>query len=250
MSDHEREASQLQTSLNLSLPPIAVAFSDTVPEGVSAFDGVVAGGCSFWEEAATQTFATTASDHALCSIGIHTHNMADAPESQQGELQATLQAMVGLDYVRDEEVAGIPVLEREAKHVVYGPLAGFPVTPDLVLIFAHAQQGLILSEAVQRVDGDVPPAMGRPACAVVPQALNGGNAAMSLGCCGARAYLDALTDQVALWALPATKLGEYCGQIEVLADGNKTLTAFHERRRNDIAGGERPSVQDSLERIS
>ena len=34
------------------------------------------------------------------------------------------------------------------------------------------------------------PAMGRPACAVVPQAINSGQAALSLGCCGARAYLD------------------------------------------------------------
>ena len=74
------------------------------------------------------------------------------------------------------------------------------------LAFAHAQHGLILSEAVARVDGGTPPAMGRPACAIVPQVLNQQRAAMSLGCCGARAYLDALTDDVALWALPAHRL--------------------------------------------
>jgi len=117
-------------------------------------------------------------------------------------------------------------------------------------LFAHAQQGLILSEAAGRVDKDVPPAMGRPACAVIPQVLNQGYAAMSLGCCGARAYLDALSDSVAMWAFPGRKLDQYCEQIAVLARANKTLTAFHTRRRVDIESGQRPTVRQSLERVS
>ncbi len=92
--------------------------------------------------------------------------------------------------------------------------------------------------------------MGRPACAAVPQALNHEVAAMSLGCCGARAYLDTLTDSVALWALPASKLQQYCEQIATFARANKTLTMFHERRRMDVAAGEQPSVRISLERLS
>ncbi|MGE5060559.1 MAG: hypothetical protein ACM3N3_15070 [Betaproteobacteria bacterium] len=74
-----------------------------------------------------------------------------------------------------------------------------------MLIFADALQGLVLSEAVARVDKIAAPAMGRPACAALPQALNAGNAVLSLGCCGARAYLDALDDRVAMWALPGIK---------------------------------------------
>jgi len=92
--------------------------------------------------------------------------------------------------------------------------------------------------------------MGRPACAVIPQVVNHGYAAMSLGCCGARAYLDALTDDVALWALPGSKLDQYCEQILVLARANKTLTAFHKRRREDVEAGKRPTVRESLERLS
>ena len=250
MSDYQRQANQLMTSLELSLQPIAVAFCDVVPNNVPDFDGVVPAGCAFWQEAATHTFATSARDHELCSIGIHTHNMSEAPASQQDELQASLHAMIGLDYVREEEVAAIPVLQREVKHALYGPLADFPVDPEVVFLFAHAQQGLILSEAVDRVDRGVPPAMGRPACAVVPQVLNHGHAAMSLGCCGARAYLDALSDSVALWALPGRKLDQYCEQIEVLARANKTLSAFHQRRRKDVESGERPTVRESLQRFS
>ena len=76
----------------------------------------------------------------------------------------------------------------------------------MVLLFADARQGLVLSEAIARVDGGVPPAMGRPACAALPQAFNHGVAAMSLCCGGARAYLDALSDDTALWALPGSRL--------------------------------------------
>ena len=249
MSDCQSQANQLMASLELSLPPIAMAFCDALPANVSLYDGVVPAGCVFWQEAATRTFATSTKDHELCSIGVHTHHMSQPSISQQGELQEALQAMSGLDYVRPDEAAAIPVMQREVKHVLYGPLSDFPVGPDVILLFAHAQQGLILSEAVARVDSGVPPAMGRPACAVVPQVFNQGRAAMSLGCCGARAYLNELSDSVALWALPGHKLDQYCEQIAVLARANKTLTLFHRRRRIDVTAGERPSVKESLQRL-
>jgi uncharacterized protein (DUF169 family) len=250
MSNYQKLADDLRTSLELSLPPIGVSFCDVVPPNVPSYHGVVPAGCVFWQEAAKRTFFTSTKDHELCAIGVHTHNMAQPSKSHQGELQEALQAMSGLDYVREEEVAAIPVVRREVKHVIYGPLSEFPIDPEVILLFTHARQGLVLSEAVARVDKGIPPAMGRPACAVVPQVLNHGYAAMSLGCCGARAYLDALSDSVALWALPGNKLDQYCAQIMVLAGANKTLTSFHRRRREDIESGQRPTVRQSLERLS
>ena len=248
--ERQSQADRLTEALELSLSPIAIAFPDAVPDGVPEFDGTVAAGCVFWEEAAARTFATSAAHHALCSIGIHTHHLSGAPASQPAELGAALEAMIGLDYVREEEVAAIPVLGREAKHAVYGPLDEFPLDPEVVLLFTDARQSLVLSEAVARVDGGVAPAMGRPACAAVPHAVNGGSAAMSLGCCGARAYLDALSDDVALWALPGSRLDEYSEQIGVLAEANRTLAAFHERRKSDVESGERPTVRESLARLA
>lgn len=250
MSNHAKIADDLFSALQLSLPPIAVSFADVAPANVPQYDGVVPAGCSFWQLAASRTFVTSARDHALCSIGVHTHHMTDAAPSHQSELAEAFKAMSGLDYVRPEEVAAIPVIAREVKHVIYGPLAEFPLDPEVVLLFAHARQGLIISEAVARVDNGVPPAMGRPACAVIPQVLNRGNAAMSLGCCGARAYLDALTDGVAMWAFPGRKLEQYCAEIVTLARANKTLTLFHTRRREDVEGGKQPTVRQSLERLS
>ena len=248
--DRQQQAEQLIASLELSLPPIAIAFRDAVPDGVPEFDGSVPAGCVFWQEAAKRTFATSARHHALCSIGIHTLNLSQAPASQPEELRTTLEAMTGLDYVREEEVAAIPVVRREVKHALYGPLADFAADPEVVLLFADARQGLVLSEAVGRVDGGVPPAMGRPACAVVPQTLNHGLATMSLGCCGARAYLDALSDDTALWALPGGRLDQYCDQIVAFANANRTLAMFHERRRADVESGQRPTVRESLQRLS
>jgi len=250
MSNYQRLANDLMHSLELSLPPIAIAFCDAPPASVPYFDGVVPAGCVFWQEAARRTFVTSTKDHELCSIGVHTHHMSQPSASQQNELQETLQAMSGLDYVRAEEVAAIPVVQREVTHVIYGPLIDFPVDPQVVLLFAHARQGLILSEAVARVDKGAPPAMGRPACAVIPQVLNHGYAAMSLGCCGARAYLDALSDSVALWAFPGSKLDHYCEEIAVLASANKVLTTFHRGRREDVESGKQPTVQQSLNRLS
>ena len=250
MSNNAKLAEGLVASLELALPPIAVSFTDVAPANVPDHDGVVPAGCVFWQEAATRMFVTSAQDHALCAIGVHTHHLAQPAPSYQADLAEALKAMGDLDYVRADEVAAIPVIEREVKHVVYGPLADSRIESDVVLIFAHARQGLILSEAVARVDKSSAPALGRPACAVIPQALNTGNAALSLGCCGARAYLDTLTDDVALWALPGAKLDRYCAEIAVLARANKTLTMFHARRREDIEAGKQPTVRQSLERQS
>ncbi len=250
MNKNPQLAKNLIASLELALPPIALSFADGAPANVPSYDRVVPAGCVFWQKAATRTFVTTAKDHALCSIGVHTHHLADPAPSQQAELAEALKVMSDLDYVRPEEVAAIPVIKRQVKHVIYGPLAEFPLDPEVVLLFAHSRQGLILSEAIARVDEGIPAAMGRPACAVVPQVLNLGNAAMSLGCCGARAYLDLLTDSVAMWALPASKLERYCTEIAALARANKTLTAFHSRRRVDVEAGRQPTVRQSLERLS
>jgi uncharacterized protein (DUF169 family) len=88
--------------------------------------------------------------------------------------------------------------------------------------------------------------MGRPACAIVPQAYNTGRAALSLGCCGARAYLDELTDDVALWAVPGSKLELYVERIAALAQANAVLTTFHQVRRKDVEDGTSPTIKESL----
>ena len=56
MSDYRTLAREFMSSLELSLPPIAISFCDAVPPGVPSFDRVVPAGCSFWQEAAKRAF--------------------------------------------------------------------------------------------------------------------------------------------------------------------------------------------------
>ena len=239
-------ANTLAKCLDLHQAPVAICFAGSVPEGIERHQDRVPAGCRFWQDAATEAFATSAPDHELCAIGVYTHHLQPSP-AQQADLMDALKVFGQLGYVRDEDLPMIPVLETQPAHVIYAPLASTPLPPDVVLIFVKASQTLILSEAAQQVDHQIAPAMGRPACAVVPQVMNTGRAALSLGCCGARAYLDLLTDSVAIFAIPGAKLEAYTRRIEALAHANAVLSRFHELRRRDVNAGLAPTIQESLQ---
>jgi len=245
MSSYSEIARTLNESLGLTRPPVAVCLTETVPAGIDSWSGHSPAGCRFWQEAAERVFATSASDHAHCSIGQYTHNL-DMSAASTTDLHDALQVFASLTYVREEDIAAIPVLASKPRYVIYGPLAKIPVDPDVVLLFVRAGQTLILSEASQQLEGGLPPAMGRPACAIIPQAMNTGRSALSLGCCGARAYLDVLSDDVALYAIAGRTLSAFAERITALAKANEVLTKFHQIRRNDIEAGRTPTVQESL----
>jgi uncharacterized protein (DUF169 family) len=244
-NDYTTTSDVLEKSLALGQPPVAICFTDSIPSGLSSVAGRVPAGCRFWQDGAHKAFATSVFDHNLCAIGVYTHNLQPSP-GQQVELTDALTVFNQLGYVREEDVALIPVLQSQPQYVVYCPLAETPLSPDVVILFVNAKQTLILSEATQQVEKQTPPAMGRPACAIVPQVMNTGRAALSLGCCGARAYLDTLTDDVAVFAIPGAKLDSYTQRIHTLAKANSVLSKFHEIRRRDIAAGQIPTVKGSL----
>ena len=86
MSECAELASRLAQALGPGTAPVAITFNE-------ATDGdrpqvPVAAGCQFWEWGAERRVTTTATDHAACSIGVHTHNLADAPATQADELGA------------------------------------------------------------------------------------------------------------------------------------------------------------------
>lgn len=245
LPDLKALAGTLTGSLRLTQPPVAIAFADSVPPGVTAYSGLSPAGCRFWQDAASRVFATVPRDHDLCAIGVYTHHL-ETTGSVKTDLQDALKVFGDLGYVRPEDMPFIPVLERQPKVVVYGPLASIPVPPDVVLLFVKSDQALILSEASQQLESGLPPALGRPACAVVPQAFNSGRTALSLGCCGARAYLDVLTPDVALYAIPATRLETFTERVAALANANATLTKFHSLRRREVEAGKHPTVRETL----
>ncbi len=247
MSDnnYSRISKSLTDCLHLSQSPVAISFTDTAPAELPTPRATVPAGCRFWQDAAHGAFVTAASDHGMCAIGVHTHNLESSPAQQQ-DLQDALRIFGELGYVTPDDLGLIPVLKTQAKYIVYSPLAESPLPPDVVLLLVNARQTLILSEATQQVENQNAPAMGRPACAVVPQVMNTGGAALSLGCCGARAYLDVLTDDVAIFAIPGAKLEAYAQRIAILTKANDTLSKFHEIRRVAVAAGQRPTINDSL----
>jgi uncharacterized protein (DUF169 family) len=245
MPSNSALARTLTESLHLERPPVAVCFADTVPSGVKQFNGSVPAGCRFWQEAQSGVFATVPRDHDLCGIGIYTHNLEASPAAQK-DLGDALKVFSDLGYVREQDLPLIPVLKHRPQSVIYGPLSQVPLPPDVVLVFANADQTLVLSEASQQLEGGLPPAMGRPACAVVPQALNNNQTALSLGCCGARAYLDVLTPGVAVYAIPGKKLEAFTERVAALAKANAVLTSFHALRRKAVEAGGHPSVEESL----
>jgi uncharacterized protein (DUF169 family) len=249
MNQFESIAQSLTDSLHLETPPVAVCFTDTAPAGLPVSKEAAPAGCSFWGRGAEGAFVTSPKDHENCAVGLYTHHMPlDTPERQEN-LNDCLKVFGDLGYVRPEDIPAIPVLKEETKYVVYAPLSSTPLPPSVVLLFANSRQSLAITEAVQQVDPSVPPAMGRPACGVIPQAVNTSRPALSLGCCGARAYLNALSDDFAVWALPGSKIAQYAARIKVLTDANNILTQFHRLRRSDVERGQSPSVKESLARL-
>src|SRR5207249_4271879 len=230
MNDYSSLAKTLSESLKLRVPPVAVCFTDKPPERVPASTQPAAAGCVFWERGAQNAFVTSPADHSNCVVGMYTHHMPLATAAQQENLNDCLKVFGDLGYVRPEDLANIPVLKEEAKYVTYAPLATTPVPPAAVLLFANSRQSLAITEAVQQVQPSVPPAL-------------------SLGCCGARAYLNVMTDDFALWALPAARIADYAARIQVLAKANQILTQFHQLRRADVEAGKSPSIKESLSRL-
>ena len=244
-NDWAAHAGALRDALHLSQPPVAVAFADELPQGVPMWSGQVPAGCRFWEEGTRALFATAPADHDLCAIGTWTHNLESTP-AHDAERAEVFKVYASLGYVRPEDLPHIPVLRTRPRFVIYGPLDRVPVRPAVVLLFARPEQALVLSEASQQIEAGSPPALGRPACAIVPQAADTGRTALSLGCCGARAYLDVLKSDVSLYAIPEPRLAAFTARVAELARANAILTAFHAVRRRDVATGLKPTIAESL----
>lgn len=220
--------------LGLSRRPVAVAFRDAPPAGVSAFAGSEPSGCSFWRLAeAGRTFYTVPADHHNCPIGSYTHAIA-LPPQRAWELEQTLGFMGGLGYVRMEEVPGIPVLARTPGAVVYAPLGDTPVDPDVVLVAGRPGRLMLLLEAAGRAGVATQPGLlGRPTCMALPAAVAGGTIA-STACIGNRVYTDLGDDELYV-AIPGRDLARVAAALTTIISANDTLAEYHRDRRRTLA---------------
>jgi len=220
--------------LGLSRRPVAVAFRDAPPAGVSAFAGTEPSGCSFWRLAeAGRTFYTVPADHHNCPIGSYTHAIA-VPPQRAWELEQTLGFMGGLGYVRMEEVPGIPRLAKPPGVVVYAPLGDSPVDPDVVLVAGRPGRLMLLLEAAGRAGVATQPGLlGRPTCMALPAALASGTIA-STACIGNRVYTDLGDDELYV-AIPGRDLARVAAELTTIISANDTLADYHRTRRRTLS---------------
>jgi len=182
---------QLRDLLALRSSPIVIAFRDSAPAGVPRAAAVAPSGCSYWKLAAEgQVFYTEASDHFNCPVGAYTHNI-DLPPEWAGELESLVGTMVNLEYIKREEISALPRLSDPFKIAIYAPLSNAPCEPDIILVRGNAKQIMFVAEAARAVGiGPDGATMGRPACAMVPEAIRSARGVTSLGCIGNRIYTD------------------------------------------------------------
>ena len=81
-----------------------------------------------------------------------------------------------------------------------------------------------------------------PACAAVAWAANEGDVTLSLGCIGARTYVE-VPDDRAIVIVPGVALDRVTERVGSLASANRDLAAFHQKRKADYAAGGAPANQ-------
>jgi uncharacterized protein (DUF169 family) len=230
MMQHTTQGNRLQQLLGLTVPPIGVTFQPTAPADLPRVSPAGPSGCTYWKLAADgQHFYTEAADHFNCPIGSFTHGI-DLPPAQAQELEGLVHTMIGLEYIRQEEIPAIPRRETPFGVAIYAPLDEARVVPDVVLVRGNARQMMLVAEAAGAAglsgDGAL---MGRPTCAMIPAAIQGGQVTTSLGCIGNRVY-TALGDDEFYAAIPGPHLAALLDKLATIVTANRELEDFHRAR--------------------
>ena len=227
-------AQRFKSLLGLKSTPVAVAFSEAPPAGLSRIESPAVSGCTYWRLAEEgRAFYTAAEDHFGCPVGAHTHNVSMPPEKQT-ELQGLIGTMVQLQYIRMEEIPQIPQRRRPMAIASYAPLDRATFQPDVVLVRGKPRAIMLLAEAAAaagtRVYGGM---MGRPTCAIIPLTADDGRAGASAGCIGNRVYTG-LGDDEMYFSIPGNQLEAVVAKLETIAHANNELELFHRNRLGAI----------------
>jgi uncharacterized protein (DUF169 family) len=222
-------AEQFKALLGLRTQPIAITFRDSAPADVPRAAAPAPSGCTYWKQAAEgRAFYTEAADHYGCPIGSYTHGINLPPERAE-ELQDVVTTMVGLGYLRMEEVPGIPRRSGGFGVAVYAPLATASLEPDVVLVVGNARQVMLLAEAAHAARALASSLLGRPTCAAIPAAMQTRQGFASLGCIGNRVYTG-LADDELYFALPGDKVGVVLEKLTAIVQANRALEGYHRAR--------------------
>ena len=225
----------LVNSLQLSMSPVAIGFMDGPPEGISTFESTVPAACAFWARAEKGLFFAKAESHENCPIGVLTMGF---PISVQtiSKLEDFVSKMCGVAYIGAKEPEHIPRLERSKKGILYGPLADFPMRPDLVLVWVNGRQVMLLEEALGAVcwgETQRAEAFGRPACGALAVSANQGTPTLSFGCSGMRTFTEVQDDKL-LVSLPGSILDSLPLKLERTIKANEEMLSFYRQHKEQF----------------
>ena len=229
------EQTSALSKLALANAPVALAFVSTLPEGVNRIGNALPASCSYWKEAAAgRTFATAADDHTSCPVGAYTHGVA-LSRDEATELQTVIGMMTELKYIKKEEIPLIPHRSEPMQFAVYSPLAGATFDPDAIIFRGNPRQMMLLTEAARAASVfDAASLMGRPACAMVPQAMSAQAGVASVGCIGSRVYTG-LDDNELYLTVPGAAVGRVLDCLETVLAANAALEQFHQDRNRELS---------------
>lgn len=227
---------RVQELLGLAKPPVAIGFLAEAPADVPQWQGSVPAGCVFWMKAQQgQSFYTVASDHYNCAVGSYTHNIP-LPADRAKELEETIGAMVNANYLAMAEVPGIPTLKQTPKVVAYAPVTSAQFPADVIVVACTPAQAMLLYEAAIKAGASngLTNSLGRPACAVLPLAINTHAASISLGCKGNRTFTG-LGDGEMYVTIPADQWEAVADKLTEALAANETMGGYYQNKKDSFA---------------
>lgn len=223
---------EISAELDLEIPPVALAFVRDAPEGVPTTDAVVPSSCAFWRKAEEGVFYAPPELHFNCPVGAMVMGF-ELPEQVRTNLTTAVEMMCNIAYIGADEPANIPTVKKAKNGIVYGPLAEFPIEPDVALVWVTSRQAMIVSEAVgssRWIEAGQRSVFGRPACASIPSALDSAQPVLSLGCMGMRTFTEILPDRL-LVVVPGAKLREFAQSISATVRANAEMQEYYEQQK-------------------
>lgn len=221
---------RLVATLKPYAPPVAISFlaegqaapldslEDEYPEpNASGRTGQVPAGCVFWIRGASQSFATTAADHANCSVGSLTHGFLTLEEAvTKDDVGAVLES----GWVDEVAVEQLPVVTVAPETVVYGPLAETRTEPDVVLLRINGLALMILKDAFPdlRIEG-------KPQCHIIAIAKEQGVLAASVGCALSRSRTGMKAEEMTC-AIPVRRLSEVVDALESTLSLDRAMATY------------------------
>lgn len=179
--------------------------------------GQVPAGCVFWIHGARETFATTAPDHANCSVGSLTHGFLTLEEAAtKDDVGAVLES----GWVDEASVAQVPRVSAKPGSVTYGPLEDCHNVPDVVLLRINGLGLMTLKDAIPDLQIE-----GKPQCHIVAIAKEQGSVAASVGCALSRSRTGMKAEEMTC-AIPGRRLPEVVAALESAVTLDRSMATY------------------------